>query len=605
MGEASLQDLREEERLKIGNVLRELAKAQREGNQAARERQEYLVRLNSLRGQNDSIIKETIQLRGKFRQSLELLKTYQQQLATPARPEASVNDDQGDAHPPASSGTSRSTLADSARHPARESARMEAVQRLRQRFPRAAAAYDHRLAIRPPSEEEEEEAACEAETGAPACEHAAAAAAPHADARAGSRAVSFSSPLVAASPQTRFHPAEGAGLSCSGGSPSESSSSESSPTPLIAFSPEESDAAPTQEPPAHFRCAPPPPYRASPTSARAQSYPAASLPPSCNQSAPPLPSTTPSRSAPLAERDSHDLTFAARAQLHSQRAEWVSRTWERTRDSFGAPPRVDALAVSASAPSFPPSWLPPRPPSLPSAPLSTRQCTDAAAPHTPERQEPRGGAPLPQRRGATPSRQAAPVSTRAPTCATGASLAAPRRTPSAGARAAPAGPSGIPAAGAVGGPAVAPPAAAARAAPRPVVFDEFDGIGEIGEIGELLALAEGRLGRGRKAREGLVDMRQVELCARDGDVLPSKAKPTKAKAARRQEARWAQSQASRELRQDEAQMLLDVLQEMGENADEVEVPTQRRQAVGFDGFGAANKCGKRRPAALSVRTNEW
>ena len=56
-GEAALTDLRVEDKLKIGNMLKELAKARREGQQAARERQEYQSRLHKLRGQNDSIIK--------------------------------------------------------------------------------------------------------------------------------------------------------------------------------------------------------------------------------------------------------------------------------------------------------------------------------------------------------------------------------------------------------------------------------------------------------------------------------------------------------------------------------------------------------------------
>ena len=46
-----------EEKLKIGNMLRELARAQRQGQQAARERQEYQARLSKLRGQNENIIR--------------------------------------------------------------------------------------------------------------------------------------------------------------------------------------------------------------------------------------------------------------------------------------------------------------------------------------------------------------------------------------------------------------------------------------------------------------------------------------------------------------------------------------------------------------------
>ena len=61
-GEASLTDLKLEEKLKIGTVLRELARAQRQGQLAARERQEYQARLSNLRGQNEIIIKVSVSL---------------------------------------------------------------------------------------------------------------------------------------------------------------------------------------------------------------------------------------------------------------------------------------------------------------------------------------------------------------------------------------------------------------------------------------------------------------------------------------------------------------------------------------------------------------
>ena len=60
---ASLSELRADEKLKIGNLLRELARAQREGNQASSERREYAARLQKLRAQNDSIIQDTASLR--------------------------------------------------------------------------------------------------------------------------------------------------------------------------------------------------------------------------------------------------------------------------------------------------------------------------------------------------------------------------------------------------------------------------------------------------------------------------------------------------------------------------------------------------------------
>ena len=53
---ASLTDLREDEKLKIGNLLRELARSQREAQQASNDRQEYASRLQRMRVQNDSII---------------------------------------------------------------------------------------------------------------------------------------------------------------------------------------------------------------------------------------------------------------------------------------------------------------------------------------------------------------------------------------------------------------------------------------------------------------------------------------------------------------------------------------------------------------------
>lgn len=55
-GGATLKDLRAEEKLKIGNMLRELAKAQREGVQAKNERETYQERLLKLRTQNEGII---------------------------------------------------------------------------------------------------------------------------------------------------------------------------------------------------------------------------------------------------------------------------------------------------------------------------------------------------------------------------------------------------------------------------------------------------------------------------------------------------------------------------------------------------------------------
>ena len=91
---AALTDLRPEDKAKVGNLLRALARAQRDGQQANAERQEYQDRLRSLRTQNSEIVQETVALRTKFRNSLQLLKTYQHSLAssgapaTPAAPSA-------------------------------------------------------------------------------------------------------------------------------------------------------------------------------------------------------------------------------------------------------------------------------------------------------------------------------------------------------------------------------------------------------------------------------------------------------------------------------------------------------------------------------------
>jgi hypothetical protein len=53
---ATLHDLRNEDKLKIGNLLRELARTQREGQQATRERSQYAERLNQMRSQNNLIV---------------------------------------------------------------------------------------------------------------------------------------------------------------------------------------------------------------------------------------------------------------------------------------------------------------------------------------------------------------------------------------------------------------------------------------------------------------------------------------------------------------------------------------------------------------------
>eukprot|EP00967_Tisochrysis_lutea_P109217 scaffold169853_cov22-Tisochrysis_lutea.AAC.1 len=53
---ATLHDLRQEDKLKIGNLLRELARAQRQGQQANLERTQYAERLKQMRSQNHLIV---------------------------------------------------------------------------------------------------------------------------------------------------------------------------------------------------------------------------------------------------------------------------------------------------------------------------------------------------------------------------------------------------------------------------------------------------------------------------------------------------------------------------------------------------------------------
>ena len=53
---ATVEDLPDDEKCKIGNLLRELARSQREAQQAANDKQEYAKRLQRMRMQNDSII---------------------------------------------------------------------------------------------------------------------------------------------------------------------------------------------------------------------------------------------------------------------------------------------------------------------------------------------------------------------------------------------------------------------------------------------------------------------------------------------------------------------------------------------------------------------
>ena len=53
---ALLTDLAGSEKAKVGNLLRELARAQRAGSQASKERNEYQDRLKKLREQNGEIV---------------------------------------------------------------------------------------------------------------------------------------------------------------------------------------------------------------------------------------------------------------------------------------------------------------------------------------------------------------------------------------------------------------------------------------------------------------------------------------------------------------------------------------------------------------------
>ena len=168
-GSATLTDLRKEDKLKIGNLLRELAQAQRDGQDASKERSQFNSRLQHLRSHNEHIIQETVVLRGKFRHSLQLLKTYQQRIG---EMEAQAQSDiapppeaggesaatqhglgtiaeepaQPTAQEESAGGARREASADPDRAEARAEARTEArtggrLQSLRERFPLAAAAY--------------------------------------------------------------------------------------------------------------------------------------------------------------------------------------------------------------------------------------------------------------------------------------------------------------------------------------------------------------------------------------------------------------------------------------------------------------------------------
>ena len=55
-GGATLADLCPNDKAKVGNLLRELARAQRDGQSASAERQEYRDKLLKLRSQNSEII---------------------------------------------------------------------------------------------------------------------------------------------------------------------------------------------------------------------------------------------------------------------------------------------------------------------------------------------------------------------------------------------------------------------------------------------------------------------------------------------------------------------------------------------------------------------
>ena len=191
---AALTDLRPEDKAKVGNLLRALARAQRDGQQANAERQEYQDRLRSLRTQNSEIVQETVALRTKFRNSLQLLKTYQHSLASsgapaapddapaaeaeaveasadhdvtttaadepaafdepPAQPLAAAADEQT-AEETTEEGTAEDGTADADDDEPQEPdapdtprrARTKTMARLRQRFPRAAAACDCRRGV--------------------------------------------------------------------------------------------------------------------------------------------------------------------------------------------------------------------------------------------------------------------------------------------------------------------------------------------------------------------------------------------------------------------------------------------------------------------------
>ena len=183
---ATIQDLALAEKQKVGNLLTELARAQRAGQKAAAEKDEAQSNMIKLRAENShmaqargravescysvplrcsilitlippptprtAFVQETVELRTKFRQSLQLLKTFQRaQRATSKQDAGHADGDsvetavaENSAQPGGATAPQSKQAAsiDAEADPRR--ARARTMERLRSQFPRAAAACESR-----------------------------------------------------------------------------------------------------------------------------------------------------------------------------------------------------------------------------------------------------------------------------------------------------------------------------------------------------------------------------------------------------------------------------------------------------------------------------
>mmetsp|Transcript_125 Transcript_125/g.230 ORF Transcript_125/g.230 Transcript_125/m.230 type:complete len:239 (+) Transcript_125:131-847(+) len=95
----TLKDLCEEDKKKVASLIKQLVKAGSERERALLQIEEqksaFNERINKLRAQNQQIINETVNLRSKFAQSLQLLRTYQQKLQVIQAEQSRSRQDEG------------------------------------------------------------------------------------------------------------------------------------------------------------------------------------------------------------------------------------------------------------------------------------------------------------------------------------------------------------------------------------------------------------------------------------------------------------------------------------------------------------------------------